>query len=245
MYIKVAITLALAITSFLLVISYSQLSDNTRSIYVPLFLVLATVSLASLISAERKPDNPLISLKLMTDKKILFSSIILVISFLALFTKFQTIPVLFRSPLPIGFGGNAIASADVQLPFMIVFLFLLFAPSSGFIVSRIGSIKPTVIGSVVSIIGIVSLLVFHSTEFSIAINLAIIAGISLMRVGVYEIALKSTSKHFSRMFLGMTVLFNLIGASIGPAIPGIFMQVRILLAIFISNMKLRHIIHRL
>jgi hypothetical protein len=220
---KGAITFSLTITSFLLVISYSQLSDNTRSIYVPLFLVLATVSLASLIFVEQKSDNPLISLKLMTDKRILFSNIILVVSFLALFTPFQTIPVLVRSPLPIGFGGNAITSADIQLPFMMVFL--LFAPSSGFIVSKICSIKPIVIGSVVSTFGFISLFVFHSTEFLVAINLAIVAaGISLMRVGGYEIALKSTPKQYSGISLGMTFLFNLIGASIGPAIAGIFMQ---------------------
>jgi hypothetical protein len=66
--IKGAIPLSLTITSFLLVVSYSQISDNTRSVYVPLFLVLATVSLASLIFVERKSDNPIISLKLMTDK---------------------------------------------------------------------------------------------------------------------------------------------------------------------------------
>ena len=45
-----------------------------------------------------------------------------------------------------------------------------------------------------------------------------------MRVGGYEIVLKSTPKQFSGISLGMTVLFNLIGASIGPAIAGIFMQ---------------------
>lgn len=74
-------------------------------------------------------------------------------------------------------------------------VFLLFAPSSGFIVSEIGSIKPTVIGSVVSTTGFISLFVFHSTEFLVAINLAIVAaGISLMRVGGCEIVLKSTPK---------------------------------------------------
>lgn len=189
-----------------------------RSIFVPLFLVLTIVSLASLIITERKSENPLINLKLLMDKRILFSNIILVVSFLALFTIFQTIPVWVRSPPPIGFGGNAITSADVQLPFMIVFL--LFAPSSGFIISKIGNIKPTIIGSIVSTIGFIGLVVFHSTEFLVAINLAIIAaGISLMRVGGYEIVLKSTPKQYSGISLGMTVLFNLIGASIGPAMP--------------------------
>jgi MFS family permease len=221
--IKGAITLAFTITSFLLVISYSQISNTMGSILVPTFLILGTVSLASFIFTERKSENPLINLKLMTNKRILFSNIILIVSFLSLFTIFQTIPVLVRSPPPIGFGGNAITSADIQLPFMIVFL--IFAPSSGFVISKVGSVKPTIIGSFVSTIGFIGLFMFHSTGFLIAINLAIIAaGISLMRVGGYEIILKSTPKQFSGISLGMTVLFNLTGASIGPAIAGIYMQ---------------------
>jgi hypothetical protein len=45
---------------------------------------------------------------------------------------YQTVLILVRSPHPLGFGGDAVASAMTQLPFMIVFL--IFAPSSGFIV---------------------------------------------------------------------------------------------------------------
>ena len=51
-----------------------------------------------------------------------------------MFMVYQTIPILVRSPQPLGFGGDTVASATVQLPFMIVFL--VFAPSSGFIVSK-------------------------------------------------------------------------------------------------------------
>ena len=57
--IKGAITLAFTITSFLLVISYSQISNTMGSILVPTFLILGTVSLASFIFTERKSENPL------------------------------------------------------------------------------------------------------------------------------------------------------------------------------------------
>ena len=140
-----------------------------------------------------------------------------------MFTVFQTIPVLVRSPQPLGFGGSAITSAYIQLPFMIVFL--LFAPSSGFIVSRLGNVKPTLIGSIVSTIGFFSLFMFHSTEFLVATNLAIIAArLSLIQVGGFDIVLQSTPRQFSGISLGMTVLFNLIGGSIGPAVAGLYMQ---------------------
>jgi MFS family permease len=140
-----------------------------------------------------------------------------------MFTVFQTIPVLVRSPIPLGFGGDAITSAGIQLPFMIVFL--LFAPSSGYIISALGNVKPTLIGSIVSAIGFFSLFAFHSTGFFVSMNLAIIAGgLSLMQVGGFDIVLQQTPRQFSGISLGMTVLFNLIGGSIGPAIAGIIMQ---------------------
>jgi fucose permease len=159
----------------------------------------------------------------MSDKMILSANVILVIAFLSMFTVFQTIPVLVRSPVPLGFGGDAISSANIQLPFMIVFL--LFAPSSGFIISKMGNVRPTIIGSVVSAIGFFSLFIFHSTGFLVATNLAIIAaGLSLMQVGGFDIVLQYTPKQFSGISLGMTVLFNLVGGSVGPSIAGIYMQ---------------------
>jgi MFS family permease len=217
------VTLAITITSFLLVLSYSETSDIARSPLVPIFLTLGSVSVVLFIIAERRSNSPLVNLKLMSNKMILSANVILVIAFLSMFTVFQTIPVLVRSPVPLGFGGNAISSANIQLPFMIVFL--LFAPSSGFIISKMGNVRPTIIGSVVSAIGFFSLFIFHSTGFLVAINLAIIAaGLSLMQVGGFDIVLQYTPIQFSGISIGMTVLFNLVGGSVGPSIAGIYMQ---------------------
>jgi MFS family permease len=136
---------------------------------------------------------------------------------------YQTTPILVRSPQPLGFGGDAVASATVQLPFMIVIL--IFAPSSGFIVSKIGNLKPTVAGTIILTIGFFSLFIAHSTEFMVAINLAIVAaGISLIQVGAFNITMEYTPLRFSGVSLGMSVVLLLIGSSIGPAIAAIYMQ---------------------
>jgi MFS family permease len=219
---KGTITLAVTIISFLLVLSYSQDMDVTRTSLI-LFLIVGTISLIGFIFIERRSESPLVNLQILTHRIILSANVILIIAFLCMFTVFQTIPVLVRSPIPLGFGGDAIMSASIQLPFMIVFL--LFAPSSGYIVSKLGNVKPTLIGSIVSTIGFFSLFAFHTTGFFVSINLAIIAGgLALMQVGGFDIVLQQTPRQFSGISLGMTVLFNLIGGSIGPAIAGIIMQ---------------------
>jgi MFS family permease len=219
---KGTISLAVTVVSFLMVLSYSQEIDVTRTSLI-LFLIVGTISLIGFIFVERRSEFPLVNLQILTDRYILSANVILIIAFLCMFTVFQTIPVLVRSPIPLGFGGDAITSADIQLPFMIVFL--LFAPSSGYIISALGNVKPTLIGSIVSAIGFFSLFAFHSTGFFVSMNLAIIAGgLSLMQVGGFDIVLQQTPRQFSGISLGMTVLFNLIGGSIGPAIAGIIMQ---------------------
>ena len=221
--IKGTITLAATITSFLIVLSYSEVDNIISSPQIIVFLSVGTFSLVLFVTIERRSESPLINLELITNKIILSANIILVITFLTMFTVYQTIPVLVRSPQPLGLGGDAITTASIQLPFMIVFL--LFAPSSGFIISKLGNVKPTIIGSVISAIGFFGLLIFHSTGFLVSTNLAIIAaGLSLTQVGGFNIVLESTPRQFSGISLGMTVLFNLIGSSIGPTIAGIYMQ---------------------
>jgi MFS family permease len=234
--IKGAITLAIIVISFLIVFSYlgtgSSSSDGRvgeDSITTPIqiiigFVITGIISLILFIIIEKRTKSPLIDFKLLSNKIILPANILLLISFLAMFAIYQTIPILVTSPAPVGgLEGDALTTANIQLPFMIVFL--LFAPSSGFIISRLGNIKPTLIGVIISTIGFFSIFLFHSTESMVAGTLAIIAtGLSLTQVGGFNIILESTPRQFSGISLGMTVLLNLIGGAVGPAIAGIYMQ---------------------
>jgi MFS family permease len=228
-----AITLAVTIASFLLTLTFignsvsssnnSNVNAYTTQIIVISLGLLSAGSLALFVIIERRATSPLIELSLMTDSTLLPANIIILIFGMTMFMVYQTIPILVRSPQPLGFGGDAVATAMVQLPFMVVFL--VFAPSSGFIVSKIGNLKPTVAGSIIMTIGFFSLFMFHSTESMVAINLAIVAsGISLIQVGAFNITMEYTPMKFSGVSLGMSVVLVLIGSSIGPAVAGIYMQ---------------------
>ena len=215
--VKGAITLAITIASFLLTLTYIGNSSNastypTQIVVVPLAL-LSIGSLALFVIVERRATSPLIELSLMTHKILLPANMLILIFGITMLMVYQTIPILVRSPQPLGFGGDAVASATVQLPFMIVIL--IFAPSSGFIVSKIGNLKPTVAGTIILTIGFFSLFIFHSTEIMVAINLAIVAaGISLIQVGAFNITMEYTPLRFSGVSLGMSTVLLLIGSSI-------------------------------
>jgi fucose permease len=142
---------------------------------------------------------------------------------MSMFMVFQTIPVLVRSPLPVGFGEDPLMTSNVQLPFAIVLL--IFGPTSGFIVSRLGSTKPIILGSVISTIGFVSLYMYHSTEFLVSVDLAILStGLSLTNVGAMNVIMLASPRKDIGVSLGMSTLIRIIGASVGPALAGMFMQ---------------------
>jgi hypothetical protein len=96
---------------------------------------------------------------------------------------------------------------------------------SGFLISRIGNIKPTIIGCVISTVGFFLLFIYHSTEFIITVELSVIAiGLSFAEIGAFNIVLVSTPLHLSGTSLGITMLLFLIGMSVGPAISGIYLE---------------------
>jgi MFS family permease len=141
----------------------------------------------------------------------------------ALMVVYQALPILIRSPPPVGFGGDASGIAQVQLPYMIVSL--IFSVASGFVVSKFGNLKPTTIGTIATTIGFFVLFMFHFTEASIATVLILVAiGLALMQIGSVNVVLTSTPKQFSGISLGMNLQIYLIGASVGPVIAGTYMQ---------------------
>ena len=141
----------------------------------------------------------------------------------SMFIVFQTIPILVENPPPVGFGGDPISAANVQLPFALVFL--IFGPASGLLVSKLGSMKPIILGTVVGCIGFISIVISHSTEFLLSLNLAIISiGLALTNVGAQNVIILSIPRENSGASLGMTSFMRLVGSSIAPALSGMFMQ---------------------
>jgi MFS family permease len=227
--IKGAIALAITIASFLLVLtlletSGSNLPSNTNpSLNILPFLIIGIIALISFVIIERREKYPLVDFRLLFNKSILPANLIIMLVGFSMFMVFQTIPILVRNPEPVGFGEDAIDAGKVQLPFAIVLL--IFGPTSGFIVSKLGSLRPIILGTFITTAGFMGLLVFHSTELLVSVNLGILStGLSLTSVGAINVIILSTPRQFSGISLGMTSLMRIVGASIGPALAGMYMQ---------------------
>jgi MFS family permease len=230
--VKSAITLAVAISSFLLVLTYLEIgssssnnnsADSTSIISIASFLASGIISLTLFIIIEKKSESPLFDYGLMLNKRILLANIIIITVGFSMFIIFQTIPILVENPKPVGFGGDPINAANVQLPFALVFL--VFGPISGLLISKLGSVRPVMIGTVVGAIGFFVIMISHSTEISLSITLAIISvGLALSNVGAQNVIILSIPRQNSGALLGMTSFIRIIGSSTAPALSGMFLQ---------------------
>ncbi|MHB8602584.1 MAG: MFS transporter [Nitrosotalea sp.] len=220
--IKGAVTLSVSVILFLMGVSYLQeiSHGNLDSI---IFFAGATASTLVFAIVEKKTTYPLVDFKVLANKILLPTNVILMIVGISTFMVYQTIPILIQSPKPLGFGGDAISTANIQLPFMIISL--IVSAASGFIVSKVGNFRLTALGTIVCTVGFFGLVTFHSTEFMISAALGIISvGLSFAFVGGFNIILVSSPQKVEGISLGMSVLLILVGQSLGPSVAGMFQQ---------------------
>jgi MFS family permease len=221
--IKGILALSATITSFLTALTLIQTGISSENLpQIAAAFIASAISLSVFVILERRIVPPFVDLRLMRHKILLPSYILLIASGVTMFMIYPTIVQLVRSPEPLGFGGDSVDAANVQLPFMI--MFLVFASITPFIINRIGSIKPTIIGGIISLIGALGLLMFHSSEFVVSVNLTVIAsGLSLTLNATWNMVVSGSPKEFTGISVGVGALLLYIGMAIGPALAGVYM----------------------
>jgi Na+/melibiose symporter-like transporter len=222
--IKGVLALSATITSFLFALTLIQIGVSSENLpQIVATFIASAISLSVFVLLERRIVPPFLDLRLLRHKILLPSYILLIATGITMFMIYPSVVQLVRSPVPLGFGGDSVDAANVQLPFMI--MFLIFASITPFIINRIGSIKPTIIGGIISLIGALGLLTFHSTEFAVSANLAIIAsGLSLTMTATWNMVVSSSPKEFTGISVGVGALLLFIGMAIGPALAGVYME---------------------
>jgi MFS family permease len=222
--IKGVLALSATITSFLFALTLIQIGISSENLpQIVATFIASAISLSVFVLLERRIVPPFLDLRLLRHKILLPSYILLIATGITMFMIYPSVVQLVRSPVPLGFGGDSVDAANVQLPFMI--MFLVFASITPFIINRIGSIKPTIIGGIISLIGALGLLTFHSTEFAVSANLAIIAsGLSLTMTATWNMVVSSSPKEFTGISVGVGALLLFIGMAIGPALAGVYME---------------------
>lgn len=221
---KGALALSITIIAFLLALTLVETGINSDNLpQIEAAFIVSAISLVIFVIIERRVPTPLVDLRLLKDKILLPSYLILMATGITMFMQYPAIVQLVRSPIPLGFGGDAVDAANVQLPFMI--MFLIFASITPLIVNRIGKLNPIIIGSIISLAGSIGLFAFHSTEIAVSISLAIIAsGLSLTITATWNIVVSSSPKLFIGISVGVGALLLFLGMAIGPALTGVYLE---------------------
>jgi MFS family permease len=222
--VKGVLALSVTITSFLVALTLIQIGISAENLpQIAAAFVASAISLSVFVAIERRSFLPFLDLRLLRHKILLPSYMIMIASGITMFMIYPTIVQLVRSPVPLGFGGDAVAAASVQLPFMVTFL--VFSAITPFLINRIGSMKPAMTGGIISLTGAFGLLMFHSTEFSVSANLAVIAsGLSLTMTSIWTMVVSGSPKEFIGISTGVGALLLFIAMAIGPALAGVYMQ---------------------
>src|ERR687895_1358940 len=221
--IKGVLALSATITSFLIALTLIQTGISSENLpQIVTAFIASAISLSVFVIIERRIVPPFLDLRLLRHKVLLPSYILLIATGITMFMIYPSVVQLVRSPVPLGFGGDAVDAANVQLPFMITFL--VFASITPLIINRIGSIKPMIIGGAISLIGAIGLTLFHSTEWTLSANLAVIAsGLSLTITATWNMVVSGSPKEFTGISVGVGALLLFIGMAIGPVLAGVYM----------------------
>jgi MFS family permease len=221
---KGALALSVTIIAFLMALTLVESGIEPETLpQIGVAFIVSVISLAVFVIIERRVISPLVDLRLLKDKTLLPSYIILMATGITMFMAYPAIVQLVRSPTPLGFGGDAVDAANVQLPFMV--MFLVFASITPLIINRIGKLKPIIIGTLISVVGSIGLLMLHSTEYAVSTNLAIIAsGLSMTTTATWNIVVSSAPRPFIGISVGVGALLLFMGMAIGPALAGVYME---------------------
>jgi MFS family permease len=222
--IKGVLALAVTITSFIIGLTLIQIGVDPQNLpFIVTAFLSSAISLAIFVFIERRQSQPFFDLRLLRNRMLLPSYLLLIATGIAMFMIYPTIVQMVRSPIPLGFGGDSVDAANVQLPFML--MFLIFSSISPIIINKAGSIRPIITGGILSLIGAIGLLAFHSSEFAVSTNLAIIAsGLSLTITPTWNMVVTSSPKEFTGISVGVGALLLFIGMALGPAIAGVYME---------------------
>src|ERR671915_1934147 len=135
--IKGILALSTTITSFLMALTLTQTGVSSENLpQIAAAFVASAISLSVFVILERRIVPPFLDLRLLRHKILLPSYMLGIATGITIFMIYPTIVQLVRSPIPLGFGGDAVDAANVQLPFMI--MFLVVAAITPFIINRVG-----------------------------------------------------------------------------------------------------------
>jgi MFS family permease len=187
-------------------------------------LIVGSVSLGMFVRIQRRSATPLVDLKVMSHRVIIFGNIALLVYGLVQYLIFQAVPILGTSPTSVGgFGLNALGVGILQLPFSLAIVIL--GPLAGIIAVKYGGAKLLIPSAATILLSFILLTVLHSTPEQVGINLIFFGIGSGLLVALDAIIILFIPKAVMGTSAAVMNTLRIIGGAIGPIISGVIMQI--------------------
>ena len=187
----------------------------------PVILALVFVGagvLFPLVFYERGVREPILNMRLLSERDVLVTDIVILVTGFGMFLAMQTMAFKFESPSPSGFGYNIFDTGLSIVPFMIAQL--VFAPVAGFLVTRVG-VKPlSMVGAGTTSLGfILASLTTTSTQLMITEFFAG-SGIALLNASVINLLILTVDPRDLGLATSLNTVFRTLGSSMGAPVAG-------------------------
>ena len=220
---KGIITMAVALVSFLIAITYSgSITSNFVLFIVP--LVVGIISLILFIIVEKRVKSPLVDLKLMFHPVIFAGNMSMLMLGIVQYIVITAIPQIGANLPPSGLGIDAEKVGLLQLPFGLATLIL--GPVFGVLALRRGfNLKLMTPAMVFVTISFLLLTLFHSTSSQVAGTLVLFGiGAALLPVTLVNTLISFTPREFTGISSAATSTMRIVGGAIGPVITTVILS---------------------
>ena len=220
-----------ALLSFGLVAMLVALSEGERwgwlSGPVLGLFALAAGSLVAWVRVELRVPEPMVDMRMMANRPVLYANLTGLITGLAMFGTFAVIPQLVQLPngLPpalagladYGFGASATVTGLYLLPGAVAGFFT--GPLSGVLARRVGPHVPMAIGVGLAALGFGMLVPWHDTSLQLLLGLGIAgAGIPMSFAAMANVIVQSVRPSETGVATGMNTVMRTVGGVIGAQV---------------------------
>ncbi len=183
---------------------------------VPVLMVLAALLVGVFFRRSLRVAHPLIDLRRLSERNIALAYTGAILVGLAMFTAFVVITVLVEFPV-VGLGLSLISFGLLSIPTTVAMF--VAAPLVGRGVARYGPRPMVLLGSALSGLGFALLFAFHGTYLQLIVEaVPTFVGLIAILVSFTNVIALSEHRGDSGVRMGLSEMFQDLGASIGPVV---------------------------
>ncbi|MDX6555802.1 MAG: hypothetical protein QOD86_1997 [Miltoncostaeaceae bacterium] len=192
----------------------------------------AAALLVGWVAVERKVPEPMVDMRMMSRRPVLFTNLTALFSGFALYMTWVLLPTFFQLPrgLPdplaeladYGFGTTVTTAGLWILPTSAAILF--GGPLAGMIGRRYGSRGPLVAGMLLLAIGVAGIALFHDTPLQVSLAFSICGwGIGFSFAVMPKLIVDAVDPSETGVANGMNTVIRTIGGVVGAQVGAVFL----------------------